>query len=126
MKFTSKQMVEETLIRIEQIQAHIGAIEAAVRYLNHRNRHGNIDCGTLRSSLIQEELKEWQNLFMWGMTLDGAERDRIKAAGYQRFLRDGMHVAQWMNDGVSPTHWLEADDAEFRAMARKAFAPKVR
>lgn len=127
MKFTNKQMVEEAMARIEQLQAHISAIEAAGRCLNERNPHQSfkIDYGNLRDILIQNELDEWRNLFMWAITLDDEERDRIKAAGYHRFLRDGMHVAHWINNGVSARSWLQSDDEQFRVMARKVFIPKT-
>lgn len=61
---------------------------------------------------------------MWGLTLDDAERNRIKAAAHHRFLRDGISVGTWLNDGVEPSKWLTSDAEEFRDMARKAFGPK--
>ena len=83
-----------------------------------------IDHGDIINKLYEEEMVEWRKLAMWGLTLDDADRDRIKAAVHQRFLRDGMSVHDWMSDGVAAGSWLSSDEAEFRAMAKKAFAPK--
>jgi len=58
------------------------------------------------------------------LTLDREEQDRIKAAVYDRFLRDGMSVATWMNNGTSPGSWLSCNEDAFREMAKAAFAPK--
>lgn len=126
MKFTSTQMVEEALGRIEQIQAHESAIHAAARCITERRQHQDfkIDYGTLLDLLHQEETKEWRNMFMWAITLDDTERERVKAAAHQRFLSDRMHVAHWINNGISPSSWLSADEDEFREMAKAAFMPK--
>lgn len=126
MKFTNRQMVEEAMVRIEHLQAHISAIDAAARCIQERRRHIQIEYGTLRDLLYQEEIGEWRNLFMWAITLDDAERGRVKAAAYSRFLADGMCVAHWINNGVSPGSWLSADESEFREMARSAFLPSAK
>jgi len=126
MKFTNKKMTEEAMVRIEQIQSHIAAIDAAARFIRmHCGRHIDVDYGSIREQLITAELDEWRNLFLWAITLDDAVRDRIKAAAHQRFLADGMHVADWMNGGVSPGSWLSADEDEFREMAKSAFGAKA-
>jgi hypothetical protein len=117
-------MIEEALVRIEMLQSHISAIEAAASCLFKRRHHGfQIEYGNLRTTLFEEELDEWRKLFMWGLTLSDEERDRIKAAAYQRFLSNKTHVAYWINDGISPGQWLAADEDEFRAMAKEAFKP---
>lgn len=124
MKITNKQVVEECMARIEQLQTHIKAIEAAAWCLRARRRSVDVDYGNIHDLPISEELEEWRNLAMWGLTLDDAERDRVKAAVHHRFLRDGMSVGMWINDGVEPSKWLTSDAEEFRDMARKAFGPK--
>lgn len=124
MKFTNKQMVEESLVRISHIQEHIKSVDAAVSFLRNRKRHDEFNTGETRGRLFEAELDEWRNLFMWAITLDGEEKERIKAAAYERFLKDGIHVAHWFNNGVSPGSWLSSDETQFRDMARKAFAPK--
>jgi len=127
MKLTHKDLVRETLTRIENMQNHYQAVSAALRLMQRDagySRGGEIHPGNLMSELVQKELHEWRNLFMWALTLEDDERDRIKAAAYERFLRDGMSVAQWFNDGVLPSKWLAADEEQFREMTRKAFAPK--
>ena len=127
MKLTNKDVVAQCLERIEFIQQHQKNVSAAVHHI-HSRAHGSkqVDTGDIMSRLFDQELTEWRNLAMWGLTLDDDERDRIKAAAHARFLHDGMHVANWLNsDGVSPGSWLKADEDEFRAMAKAAFAPKA-
>jgi hypothetical protein len=123
MKLTNKKLVLEIMERIELIQQHIKNLEQAASYAVSRRRYENVDYGNLRNALVDEELHEWRNLFMWGLTLDKEEQERIKAAAFQRFLRDGMHVANWLNDGVSPSSWLVEEEQEFRKMAKKVFGP---
>jgi hypothetical protein len=123
MKLTNKDMVRQCMEKIELFQQQIANIETAARVLSEFRRHVTVDCGNLRNELIECELEWWRNLAMWGLTLDDAERDRIKAAVHARFLSGGKHVSHWMNDGVSPGSWLVADEDAFREMARKAFRP---
>lgn len=125
MKFNNKKMVEECMIRIEMISKKIDELDSIVSFLYGRKYRGwNAELGNLRSTLIEEELNEWRNLFLWGLTLDNEERDRIKAAAYNRFLSDRMTVSHWFNNGISPSTWLVSDDEEFRKMAKEAFKPK--
>jgi hypothetical protein len=125
MKITNKQLVFEAMVRIQDIQNHIKAIEEASYYLQNRDRQIRIDYGNIRSLLIDRELDEWRGLMMWGLTLDDQYKDRIKAAAHARFLHDGISVSHWLNqDGVSPASWFEADEIEFRKMAKTAFGPK--
>lgn len=124
MKLSNKKLVQEILERIELIQQHIKNLEQAAWFVSARRRSEAVDYGNLRSQLIDTELDEWRNLFMWGLTLTQEEQERIKAVAFQRFLRDGMGVAHWLNDGVQPGCWLDADEKEFRKMAKEAFYPK--
>lgn len=121
MKITNRKIVEEALVRIEELHQHIQNVENAQWYLRHRKPHVAIDSGRLRSDLIAEELDEWRNVFMWALTLTTDEQERIKAAAHSRFLRDGTCVAHWLNNGIAPSGWLTADEDRFREMARKAF-----
>jgi hypothetical protein len=123
MKFDKKQMAEDAMVRIETIQAHQKAVQAAMACISVRRPHTRIE-GNLVQLLYEAELNEWHSLLLWGITLDDAERDRIKAAAHQRFLNENTSVAEWLNDGITPSHWLAAEEDEFREMARKAFAPK--
>lgn len=125
MKLTKLDMVEQALVRIQMFQEHVSNIDRAASCLCNCDRfHGTIDYGDIRDRLVHQELDEWRNLAMWGLTLNDKERDRIKAAVHDRFLRDGMHVAQWFNGGNAVGSWLVAEEVEFRAMAKLAFAPK--
>ena len=82
MKVTREQMARESLERIELLQEHTRAVDAAAYCISARDRHAKIDHGNLRDKLIQAELDEWRKLFMWAITLDDDERARIKAAAY--------------------------------------------
>lgn len=124
MKLTNTDMVAQCMQRVQYWQAHCAAIEAACSALHTDRQHVRADVGNLRDLLIQRELEAWRDLAMWGLTLDDAERNRVKAAVHERFLRDGMHVAKWFSGGRDTGSWLAADDEAFRAMAREYFAPK--
>jgi len=121
MKITARTCVEEALVRIEEIQQHIKNVESAHWYLGKRHPDGfGIATGKVRSLLIEEELEEWRNVFMWAITLSNEEQERIKAAAYDRFLAR-TSVAHWLNNGIMPSSWLASDEEEFREMARKSF-----
>lgn len=126
MKFTPRKIAEEQLVKIEMLQQMIQEFSHMTSFLhNLRIFEGKVDAGNIHHLLIQRELSEWRNLFMFALTLSDEERDRIKAAAYERFLRDDMNVSSWMSpSGISPSFWLASDEEEFRAMARKAFGPR--
>ena len=94
MKITNKKVIEECMVRIKTAQAHISAVEMAGYFIRDVRTYRNVEYGNIRDLLIEIELDEWRNLAAWGLTLDDAERDRVKAAVYQRFLRDGMNVSK--------------------------------
>ena len=124
MKLSNKDIIEKRLAEIEAVGQHIKAVESAASYA-YRAKHPHrpaIDCTALLSALHERELSLWRDVFMFGLTLDSEEQDRIKAAGYERFLSARMHVAEYHTPGVSS--YLTADDDEFRAMCAKLFAPK--
>ena len=124
MKLTNKSIAVGCLERIEVLQEHVRRVNDAVHYIRSLDRRTEIDHGDIINKLYEEEMVEWRKLAMWGLTLDDADRDRIKAAVHHRFLRDGVSVADWINGGVTPGWWLKSDEEEFRAMAKKAFSPK--
>lgn len=123
MKLKNTDMVMQSMQRIESLQQAVEMLDKINRMLYEEARHQSIDEGNLRRILIEKELAEWRTVSMWGLTLSDAERDRVKAAVHQRFMRDDMHVASWFNGGELPTSWLQADEDKFRAMAKKAFGP---
>lgn len=122
MKLTNKDIVLQCMENITVLQGHIRSIEAAAAYLFNR-RKASVDYGNLRDFLVDSELEEWRKLSMFGLTLNDADRDRVKAAVHDRFLRDGVHVADWFNGGAQVSAWFSEDEDAFREMARKAFAP---
>ena len=124
MKLTTKDIVIGCLERIGVLQEHVRRVNDALIYINMIDSFAKVDAGDIIIRLTMSENNEWRKLSMWALTLDGADQDRIKAAVHQRFLRDGMSVADWINGGVTPGWWLQSDEEEFRAMAKKAFAPK--
>lgn len=120
----STDVVEEILTRIETLQLHQQAIQSAHRCVQDlKYRQFNINDGNLLQSLIELELDEWRNLFLWGLTVDKATQDRIKAIGYQKFLGHNKAVEHYFNNGCQPSKWLVADEEEFRAMCKKEFSP---
>ena len=124
MKLTNKEMVIEALERIEILHTHISNVMQAQSHIMHIRPGKEVSYGNLYTVLMEEEMHEWRSVVMWGLTLDDKDRDRIKAAVHNRFLNDKMHIAHWLNNGITPSRWLSADEEEFRAMVRKAFAPK--
>lgn len=124
MKLTNKDIVIGCLERIDILQEHIRRVSAALSYMRMLDRRADVDADDIIHKLTRLENDEYRKLAMWGLTLDDADRDRIKAAVHHRFLRDGMSVADWINGGVTPGSWLTSDEAEFRAMAKKAFSPR--
>ena len=125
MKFTNKQMVEEAMGRITAAQEHTKAVHAAAQFL-YKPCRPSVDCSALITALYERELEDWRGLLLWGITLSDEERERVKAAAFERFLSDGRYVADWMNDGLAGGGWLTADEDQFRAMAKEVFAPKDR
>jgi len=120
-KISNVKITKECMERINVLQEHIMAVENAARYISSATYRERVINSNLRELLIEEELEEWRNLCMWGLTVDDKTRDRIKVAARQRFLRDDISVAHWLNNGVMPGHWLVADEDEFKEMAKKAF-----
>lgn len=124
MKLTNKNIVIGCLERIDVLQEHARRVNDAMIYIRAIDIGEDVDVDDIIRKLTALENDEYRKLAMWGLTLDDAERDRIKAAVHHRFLRDGVSVADWINGGVTPGWWLKSDEEEFRAMAKKAFAPK--
>jgi F0F1-type ATP synthase beta subunit len=59
---------------------------------------------------------------MFGLVSDEATRDRIKAAAYEGFLSDRIHVASYF---TKSNGWMSADEETFRNMCAVLFAPKM-
>jgi len=129
-RFNTRQMAADCMRRIETINEHVAAIEAAAQFMAERRGSASRDADAfkaaepLRRMLIELELDEWRNLTMWGLVVDRKTRGRIKAEVHQRFLRRGISTAHHWNGGVMPGSWMDADDKAFREMCRKAFAPE--
>lgn len=119
---SNKNLVLELAERIELIQEHIRNVEQAAYFAQRRAFNERKDLGALRSALIECELDEWRQLFMWGLTLSDDERKRVKAAARDRFLSEKSSVAHWLStDGVTPGMWLCSDEDEFRELVRRVF-----
>lgn len=124
MKLSNKKLIADLLIHIEYAQQHIKAVDNACSFINSRN-HGNsvISVGVLRESLIQVELEAWRSIFMWGLTLDGVDRDKIKVMAHERFLNDSTSVGHWLSsDFATPGGWYSKDEDDFRVMAKEYFS----
>lgn len=119
-----KEMTEDVMLRIMQIREMQTAYLACTTALQRRNSDYKQGDGKVFSDLMQWELDEWRGLLMWGIVADQETQDRIKAAAHERFLSDKMDVSKWFTGDVNPSRYLTADHEEFRAMAKKAFAPR--
>ena len=125
MRITNNNVVEECLSRIDMLQTMIKHVEEARDFVNSFSYYDNkVDCGNLRSRLIDKEIDEWRNLAMWGLTLEPDEQDRIKGAVYQRFLSENTSISHWLNNGITPSSWFAEDEEKFREMALNAFKPR--
>lgn len=121
-----KDLTIQAMVRIEQCQMHQKALDAVVSYLYDAGRgiHKQLNTGELRDQLYSLELQEWRNAFMWSLAVDEDVRERVRAAAHERFLANNMAVEHHFTGKAHPSRWLVADEEEFRAMARAAFAPK--
>ncbi len=119
----AKAVVKNLMVQIEIAQTHIRNLDSILHYLSSVSPGEKLNIGDVRSRLIARELSLWQDICMWGLTLDNDARDRIKAAAYDRMLKDKAVCSYLSEDGTTPGRWLSSDAAEFREMARKAFAP---
>jgi hypothetical protein len=117
---TREEVVEEAMTRIELIKIHKENVQNAWRFSGVSN---DISMNVLMSALWQKEVFEWMTIAMWGLTLTADQRDRIKAAAYEMFLKDGKDVSHWLHDGYHPGQWYSADEDNFRNMAAEAFFP---
>jgi hypothetical protein len=126
MKFTSKKMVEQALENIRTLQEHQKAVQAALYRAREMGGRGTeVDSGSLYNTLMTLELTQWRNLFMFGMTLDGDEKERIQAAAVGRFLSDKSYVGNYItNQHGDPTSYYTADEEEFRKMVKESFFKK--
>lgn len=122
MKFTNKKMAEQSLERIQLIQQHIESVEYASSYLQRIDSYFKPDFGNIIERLLKEELTEWKNLFMWALTLNNEERDRIKVAAYNRYVSEKYDVSRWINNGLDLGRVFVADEKEFREMVKKVFS----
>jgi hypothetical protein len=111
------ELIEETFARIQKFQLHIESVLAAINALGR----DLVDRGNIVERLYAAQNREWQTLFMFGLAAEKETRDRIKAAAYESFLNDHIHVAEYF--GGSSSGWLVSDEKEFRRMCRELFAP---
>jgi hypothetical protein len=109
--------IEEIFARIQKYQLHIECVHAAFNALGR-----SIDRGNIIEKLYEAQSREWQSLFMFGLVVDEKIKDRIKAAAYESFLNDHIHVAQYFSQNSSS--WFSSDEDEFRKMCRTLFAPE--
>jgi hypothetical protein len=118
-----KKMIEDAMLRIMQVREMQAAYLTCTTALNRKNPNYKQGDGKVFADLVQWELDEWSGLLMWGLVADQGTQDRVKAAAHERFLSDKFNVSKWFTGDENPAGYLTADDEEFRAMAKKAFAP---
>lgn len=122
MKLMNKDIIRQAMARIEYVQGLIKALDDVTRFLGERDRYTTIDAGNMKGKLYEAETQEWRNVFMWGLTLDDADRAEIKALAHARYIKDDMDVSHWLDErGITPSQWLRADEDSFRKMAKEYF-----
>lgn len=126
-EISATKIIADAFKRVAYIHELIEGHLATCRFLENKwgERSGKHVSGNTYELLIEKELSEWRGIMMWGLVVDDATRDRIKAAAHDRFLSEKQSVNKWWNDGQEASHWYTSTEEEFREMARKAFAPKV-
>ena len=115
-----KEIIEDCFTNILRYQHHIDSVHAAT-YSVENNLRG-LSTGNLLEHLYAAQNREWRNLFMFGLVSDEATKDRIKAAAYESFLSDRIHVASYF---TKSNGWMSADEEKFRNMCAVLFAPKI-
>ena len=119
----NKEYVFKLLEEVEVIRNHYNAVLRAMDYTRTGVFINKTFNGDLLDALSSMELDIWRRAFMFGLTLKDEDRDRIKAAAYQRFLSGGLK--EYLPGGInSATGWMQADEDEFHEMVRVAFTPK--
>lgn len=123
---TNMDMVRQIWEQIDLLQYHYNAVQSAMFHI--QTMHGP-DCqktfsSDLLDALNRKELDAWRTLFMFALTLPQKERDRVKAAAYEKFLNKHISVASYMNSFHGASSWACEEEEEFRANVEKLFAPE--
>lgn len=120
----NKDLVVQLMEKIDVVRNHYTAVQSAMYFARH-NRYGEeVFSQDVLTALVAIELDLWRQVFMFGMTLNDKEQERIKAAAYQRFLADGISVKDYLPGGANAGSWLVSEEEEFREMCKKLFAPE--
>jgi hypothetical protein len=121
----NKELVIQLMEKIETTRNHYQAIHSAMYFARNNGYYSDtVFSADLTRALVDIELGLWRQVFMFGMTLNDKEQERIKAAAYQRFLADGISVKDYLPGGANAGSWLVSDEEEFREMCKKLFVPK--
>lgn len=121
----NKELVMNLWTQIDETQRHHNAVMAAVSYLHNSHSYSQKSFSDdIIVALIKKELDLWRQLFMFALTLPGADQERVKAAAYDRFLNEQMSVSSYMNNCRGGSSWSVAEDEEFREMVRNTFKPR--
>jgi hypothetical protein len=109
--------------RIYELQCHQEAVGRAMAAACRLSQRANptVEATSLIEALCQAELNQWRQLLMGALSITQDERDRIKAAVYERFLSDEKDVRHYFCDGQNPGRWLQADEQQFRTMVRELY-----
>jgi hypothetical protein len=120
----AQEQIEKIMEQIEIVNLHIRALEDVGSFIYKHNRHEEkIEANDYYDILVKIEVNKWRDLFMFGLVIDDETRDRIKAAAYDRFLKNKV-VTRFIAE-TELSSYLEADETKFLEMARELFAPKV-
>lgn len=120
MRIAQRKVVLDALTNIRQLEEHWEAVHAAL----HRARGGgyeraSVEADDLLRKLMERQLDEFRKLFMWAITLTDEEQALIKRVAHERFLKDGISVADYLAPWGGPI--LVKAEEEFREMCREAF-----
>lgn len=115
-------MMEQILGRIMNIREMIESLSVIRSFVTNGGKE-NLNEGNFREELYRRELDEWRGLMMWGLVCDEKDRQRLKAAAYERFIGERMDVRRWIFDGSEPSSWMVKDEENFRKQAKELFKP---
>jgi hypothetical protein len=121
MNKSTKEIIQSIASQIEEIREMQNAVMAAKSYIrNKTNGRNEVNSGDLMELLFKDELDLWRNLFCFALVCDMDTQSRIKAAGYERFLKRKMDVSRWLNEDKIGK-WLDVPEKQFREMARELY-----
>lgn len=122
-KTKPSDVVLSHLANLDRAKAHEANVHAAIQFARDFGHPCN-DAGDVLARLCEVQRNLMSAVMMFSLAITEKERCRIKAMAHASMLSDRHSVAHYMEGGVMPGMWLEADEESFRQMCREAFLPK--